>query len=735
MAKKKTKRNPKAKGFSYYVELHGIILILISIIGICIFGPAGNIIRGFAVFLAGSFSFIPLLLIMVLGGYMMVKREVPNFFSERLIGLYLVILCLLIGAHFSYFEVDNLTFAGLMETTFDRIMEAINSWQNNPSLIHNIFGGTVEGGGIIGAVVGYVFVVAFDITGAKIVALIIGIVGALLLFNVSLMDQLRRLREKYRERNSEEKKLERKVAKAERKFDKEKDKDVVIESNTPKDGTLDAAPRSAPLLSGQTIGDYHLPPMSTLLANTSSEPMVGEAEIKRNIAILETTFKDFDIEGKVVDTHTGPSITQYEMELKAGTKVNKVKNIDNELKLALAAKDIRIQAPIPGKSTIGIEIPNKKLAMVRLREILEAAPEDLDDSKLLVGLGKDVMGTAKFTEINKTPHLLIAGATGSGKSIGINTVIVSILMRATPDEVKLVLIDPKKVELSMYEKIPHLLMPVVNDPKHASNVLKKVVADMEGRYELFKKSSTKNIAGYNSYVKTFNKNKSDEEKKKPLPYIVVIVDELADLMMVAGKEVEESIVRITQMARAAGIHLIVATQRPSTDVISGLIKANIPSKISFACSSGIDSRTILDETGAEKLLGKGDMLFRPMDQNQCIRIQGAFISESEIKKVVDFIKLKNENVTYDPSYEQINEKTSFSGSGNDDDYDDPIYNEVVAFVKETKKASASLLQRRFRLGYNRAARLIDLLEDRGIIGPAQGSKPREVFGEGEEDND
>ena len=366
--------------------------------------------------------------------------------------------------------------------------------------------------------------------------------------------------------------------------------------------------------------------------------------------------------------------------------------------------------------------------MVTVREIIDAIPKSMDESKLMVTLGKNIMGKPIYCEINKTPHLLVAGSTGSGKSVCINSIIVSILMRAKPDEVKFVLVDPKKVELSMYNGVPHLLIPVVTDPRKANIALKKIVAEMEKRYDLFEASGTKNIAGYNLYLEKKNENLPDSEKIKKLPYIVVIIDELADLMLVAAKEVEDSIMRITQMARAAGIHLIVATQRPSTDVITGVVKANIPSRISFAVSSSIDSRTILDMTGAEKLLGKGDMLFLPQGENTPIRVQGTFISDEDIKKVVDYT-ISQQKARYDETLLMDEEEMKATSMVDDskEDYDDPLYNEIVEFVVTQGKASASLLQRRFRLGYNRAARCIDLLEERGIIGPNNGSKPREVL--------
>ena len=480
----------------------------------------------------------------------------------------------------------------------------------------------------------------------------------------------------------------------------------------------------------ETNADYKLPPLSILKTVKNVNSKENEINAKQNIQKLEEVLKVFEISGKIVQVNIGPTVTQYELDLKAGTKVNKLLGIQREIALAMAAKDVRIQAPIPGKNTIGIELPNKVNASVSFKEVLSNMPEVNEKTVLAVGLGKDIMGKVKWCEINTTPHLLVAGSTGSGKSVCINCIIASILMRTKPDEVKLVLVDPKKVEFSMYDGVPHLLSPVVTDAKKASIALKNIVGEMERRYELLEHTKNKNIVGYNKFCE------SHPEYQK-LPYIVVIIDELADLMLVAAKEVEDSIMRITQMARAAGIHLIVATQRPSTDIITGVVKANIPSRISFAVSSQIDSRTILDMGGAEKLLGKGDMLFLPMGESIPMRVQGAYVSEEEIEKLVNYTigqqkAIYDETLTIDKSG---GDSSSSSKDGSDDEYDDPIYNEVVDFAVSTGKISASLVQRKFRLGYNRAARIIDLLEERGIIGPANGSKPREVLVKLESHND
>lgn len=468
--------------------------------------------------------------------------------------------------------------------------------------------------------------------------------------------------------------------------------------------------------------NYKLPPI-TLLNNPIKKQTITKSDIVEKSKILQSTFNNFGIEVKIVKAIVGPSITQFQILPTPGTKVSKIVNLSNDIALNLAAKDVRIEAPIPGKSLIGIEIPNKVNELVSMKEVFV---NDKDNSPLSVALGKDVAGEAIFTRIDKTPHLLIAGSTGSGKSVCVNTIITSILLKNKPDKVKLIMIDPKMVELSIYDGIPHLLTSVVTDPLKAADVLHKVVLEMENRYREFARARVRNIEG-------FNKIAAQDPDYKELPYIVVIIDELADLMMVSSKEVEESIARIAQKARAAGIHMIIATQRPSVDVITGVIKTNIPSRIAFAVSSSVDSRTILDKSGAETLLGKGDMLYLSADSSKPLRIQGAFLSDEEVEKVVDFVKSQSE-AQYDPNMTP-SEVSSQSGDFSTEEVD-PLYKEVLLFIAKTQKASASLLQRRFKIGYNRAARIIDMLEEDGYIGPVDGSKPRKVFLEKEfaEDN-
>ncbi|MDD2378104.1 MAG: DNA translocase FtsK [Bacilli bacterium] len=718
MAKKKKRKDDNKKPKAGQIELNGFIIILIAIIGIAPYGPAGDFIHLFAAFLVGEWYNVLLFLLVIVAAYMIVKREKPKFFTSKLIGLYIIIIAALIFYHINY--IDKFSYKG-----FEVLKETFNNFMAHAG---NIQGRRIYGGGIIGAVFSLLFVSLFSLQGTKLVNTVLLICGITLFTGLSVYDIITKIRSKVKFKINHKDREEIKTA--ETKY--ENDNKIVISSmdeliNIPEE-KVEVKEESKEPVKDEVVENkgYVLPPITLLKRPTKNKSNKDEQLINNTVNILEQVFKDFMIDGKVVAVNIGPSVTQYEMEIKAGTKLSRILSINREIALALAAKDVRIQAPIPGKKTIGVEIPNPNITMVSVREILETVPKSMDNSKLLVTLGKDIMGRSTWAEINKTPHLLVAGATGSGKSVCINSMIVSILMRTRPDEVRLVLVDPKKVELSIYNGAPHLLTPVVTDPRKANIALKKIVEEMERRYDVFSETGAKNIAGYNLYIEKKNKGLDEAGQLKKLPYIVVIIDELADLMLVAAKEVEDSIMRITQMARAAGIHLIVATQRPSTDVITGLIKANIPSRISFAVSSSIDSRTILDMTGAEKLLGKGDMLFLPMGENTPIRVQGTFISEEEIKEVVDFT-IKQQKARYDETLTISDEEKGATTMLEEEDYEDPLYNDIVEFVVTQGKASASLLQRRFHLGYNRAARIIDQLEERGIVGPNNGSKPREVL--------
>lgn len=469
--------------------------------------------------------------------------------------------------------------------------------------------------------------------------------------------------------------------------------------------------------------EYKLPSLQLFAPDKPKDQSKEKKIVRENIKILEETFASFGIKVTVERAEIGPSVTKYEVKPAVGVRVNRISNLADDLALALAAKDVRIEAPIPGKSLVGIEVPNSEIATVSFRELWEQSqtkPENL----LEIPLGKAVNGTARTFDLSKMPHLLVAGSTGSGKSVAVNGIIASILMKARPDQVKFMMVDPKMVELSVYNDIPHLLIPVVTNPRKASKALQKVVDEMENRYELFAKVGVRNIAGFNAKVDEYNTQ--SEYKQVPLPFIVVIVDELADLMMVASKEVEDAIIRLGQKARAAGIHMILATQRPSVDVISGLIKANVPSRVAFAVSSGTDSRTILDENGAEKLLGRGDMLFKPIDENHPVRLQGSFISDDDVERIVNFIKAQAD-ADYDESFDPGEVSETEGDFGSSDDAGDPLFEEAKALVIETQKASASMIQRRLSVGFNRATRLMEELEMAGVIGPAEGTKPRKVL--------
>ena len=621
----------------------------------------------------------------------------------------------------------------IFKATYDNFMERISSITANNALETSGTTSVVIGGGFIGATFITLLYSLFGKTGSIVILVIIGIFAAVLTFNVNLSNIFSKIfgifKHKKREKkevssdevlttNSNEE-VKEEPTKQDKivitSMDELKQKPIEQESLEPKRKQEDI----------YEDGAYTLPKFNEIFDPIKQKKVNSTEFTKSNKEILERVLKDFGVNAKVVEIHIGPAVTEYELTVPAGTKVSRIVNINKEIALALAAKDVIIQAPIPGKSTIGVEIPNPTISSVTLREVLESPQNLKSDAKICAALGKDIMGTPKVMDLTKMPHLLVAGSTGSGKSVCINGIIASILMRYKPNEVKLVLVDPKKVELTNYNGIPHLLCPVVSDPKKASLTLQQVVSEMDKRFTLFSECEVKNISGYNELIEKENKKHPNSPQAK-MPYIVVIIDELADLMLVASKEVEDSITRITQLARAAGIHLIVATQRPSTDVITGLIKNNIPSRISFAVSSQIDSRTILDQPGAEKLLGKGDMLYFPMGDSAPTRIQGCFVNDDEIKRLIDYCK-SQATVKYNEDFENVSTNTSSGSTNSYAGEDDAAYNEVVEFAIQTGKISASLIQRRFRFGYNRAARLMDLLESRGIVGPQNGSKPREVL--------
>ena len=752
MAKKKKQSEGTKKGFRYSKELQGLLLILLSIVGLGSFGIIGGLVKKFAVFLFGTWYILVLVISLLLGIYLIAKRSKPDYFTGRLVGIYCIILALLLFAHLNYIKENgvgggNLQGKAIFTTTYENVMKSFDE----VSEIRN------TGGGLIGATISWAFVSLIGVEGSSIVMVIIASFGLIMLFDITIADIFSKIGSAFskifkrsdKEDDEEKPKKQLNLRELDDSLEEEKpiDKRVVITS------VEDLEPKKSESVGNmeKIIEDkkeedssneiYVKPPVTLLNLNKNKGKVNSPEFIANNTKALERVFLDFGMRAKVIEVHVGPAVTQYEMDLERGTKVNKVLSISREIALALAAKEVRIEAPIPGKNTVGVEIPNQNIMAVSMREIMEAMrlEKKLENSVLAAPLGRDIMGNVKYVEINKTPHMLVAGATGSGKSVCINNIIVSILMRATPDEVKMVLVDPKKVEFNVYEGIPHLLMPVVTDPKKASAALQKIVVEMDDRYETFKNSGTKNIQTYNEYIEKELKKNPDCGLKK-MPFILVIIDELADLMLVAAKEVEESIMRITQLARAAGIHLIVATQRPSTDIITGVVKSNIPTRVSFAVSSSIDSRTILDMVGAEKLLGRGDMLYKPMDDNTPTRVQGSYVSDDEIKRVVDFVKERCHAPKYSEKFTNL-ESNGESGSGSissgnaSSEQKDVLYDEILNYAIRMGQISASLIQRKYSIGYNRAARIMDMFEEKGIVGPAKGSKPRDVLVKLESDSE
>ena len=736
MAKRKKSKESNNPGMS--VELTGLILVLIGIIGFG-FGYIGTIIKEFAMFLLGSWWIVFVIYILLVGLFMLFKRKMPKFFSSRLIGFYLVMIVVLVASHFTFLDKTGSP-SEILKITFDQFMDRMNTIEVSNSILNTGNTSIAIGGGLIGAVCISGLYFLFAKSGTIIVLVVIGIFGLIMLLDVTLTDVIEKIKGFVkRNKSSRDDKNEDELPKLsdisaevdeEVKSIHQKDNKVIITSladvkNKKVADVVETEPIVIEDSNNTTVsGIYTLPPLNILNEIKAQKKNNSDSFTLKNKEVLESVLKDFQISAKVVEIHIGPAVTQYEIVVPAGTKVSRILSINKEIALALAAKDVRIQAPIPGKSTIGIEIPNESISAVAFREILEANKNVKDG--IMITLGKNLMGKPIVADMTKMPHLLVAGSTGSGKSVCINSIICSIFMNYNPKDVKLVLVDPKKVELSNYNGTPHLLCPVVNDPKKASITLQKIVSEMEKRYDIFSEKGVKKISEYNEYIEKENK-KHPETPLNKMPFIVVIIDELADLMLVASKEVEDSIMRITQMARAAGIHLIVATQRPSTDVITGVVKANIPSRICFAVASQIDSRTALDMSGAEKLLGKGDMLYLPMGENIPERIQGCYISDEEINRLINYCT-KQMTAKYDEDISLANAKANSEAVGDGvDGYDDPMYNEIVEFAIETGKISASLIQRRFRFGFNRAARMIDLLETRGIVGPQNGSKPREVL--------
>ncbi|MGP4040240.1 DNA translocase FtsK [Gracilibacillus sp. D59] len=755
MAKKKKRRKKQSLKNNIKKELLGLLLVFFAIFGsgatMISDGAISSLLENIFRFFFGIWYFIVSLFLLFVGIYLMVKRKWPNLSTRKWIGTYLALAGFLLMTHILTFQSpDSLsTDYPSIGQSFSFFMEYIQGDRTSAYL----------GGGMIAAIMFAVSYFLFSSSGAMIVAAFMMLIGVIVFCNLSIGDLFSTAFHKLQEKlqHSKQRLVEWKEKRKEKEVEEDQN-DILLENDhdtndselpaiayanedlavmdqvedeqvetidvkdfedkeeAPQDNWDTAESEQLPTTEFENQ-DYQLPLMNILELPKNFGKQQDKTHIQRVVRKLEKTFQSFGVKARVTKVHVGPSVTKYEVYPEAGVKVSKIVNLHDDLALALAAKDIRIEAPIPGKSAVGIEVPNEETAMVTLREVLETKKNQIQNN-LAFALGKDISGEAVIAELNKMPHLLVAGATGSGKSVCINGIITSVLMRAKPHEVKMMMIDPKKVELNVYNGIPHLLTPVVTDPKKAARALKKVVAEMERRYDLFSETGTRNIEGYNEYI---NRHNAAEEDQQPqLPYIVVIVDELADLMMVASNDVEDAITRLAQMARAAGIHLIIATQRPSVDVITGVIKANIPSRIAFSVSSQTDSRTILDSGGAEKLLGRGDMLFIPVGLSKPVRIQGAFLSDEEVERVVDHC-VEQQKAQYQE--EMIPEEETEVKQEVDDD----LYDDAVQLVLEMQSASVSMLQRRFRIGYTRAARLIDAMEDRGVVGPYEGSKPRTVL--------
>ncbi len=750
MAKqKKRSRRKKNLGVvrTLQFEVVGLVLLTFSIISLANLGNASKAGRLVAEFFMGEWSFILLLGLLILSVYLIYKRQVPDFLSQRLFGVYLITIAILLLVHISAVTNHSIPYDN------DHRSVILQTWEHFWTNVSNPAENLELGGGMIGAIVYATSDFLFDTAGSKIVAVIMAIIGFVLITNLSIKDTMvkglrpffRFTRKQWRAIKADVKEhftdidddeTEEQVASSKVKQPDNdqvvtiplevEPKEIVISdfSNHVTAEVIDQQPIPLEPLTGSQNQvetenvDYVLPPIGLLGLAKKVDQRKAMAKINQNAKKLEQTLQSFGVNAKVTQIHLGPAVTQYEVYPEAGVKVSRIVALTDDIALALAAKDIRIEAPIPGKSAVGIEVPNAEVSMVSLREVLETA-EDRKKNILKFSLGRDISGAPITAELNKMPHLLVAGSTGSGKSVCINGIITSILMNAKPHEVKMMMIDPKMVELNVYNGIPHLLAPVVTDPKRAAQALKKIVNEMERRYELFSATGTRNIEGYNENVRKHNL--TEEIKQPQLPFIVVLVDELADLMMVASSDVEDAIIRLAQMARAAGIHLIIATQRPSVDVITGIIKANIPSRIAFAVSSSIDSRTILDMGGAEKLLGRGDMLFFPVGASKPVRVQGAFLSDQEVENIVDYV-IAQQKAQYQE--EMIpNEVEAIDPNSETDE----LYNQAVELVVEMQTASVSLLQRRFRIGYSRAARLIDQMEERYVVGPYEGSRPRTVL--------
>ncbi|MEG0267386.1 MAG: DNA translocase FtsK [Carnobacterium sp.] len=760
MATKKKNYKKKNKKEHFSIEIIGIIFIILSLLAASQLGFVGILSANLFRFFVGDTFMFAALLLGLYGGYLVLKGIEPPFKNKRIIGLLIAYASALLLLHAQLF-------APIMDSNLNVISASLRFFMADMSkneIVQSL------GGGMIGGVMYSTSYFLFAQIGTYLIVGILWFISIFLILDLSFkkfIEMIRNLLKQFlnylraiskkiglvvgkqwsnlkkqkkrldpidmseplstnessldrkqkhfkgnKETSSNElKPLEIDSYQSQQKNAESKDK---VES---KESSSDEQELEFEIESEPENVDYQLPPSSLLNEIEETDQTNEYALIQRNVKKLEETFKSFGVDAKVTKANLGPAVTKYEIQPAVGVKVSRIVSLSDDIALALAAKDIRMEAPIPGKPFIGIEVPNNEVSLVSFRNVIEGQVKN-NEKLLEVPLGRDISGNVAMADLTKMPHLLVAGSTGSGKSVCINGIITSLLMKAKPNEVKLMMIDPKMVELNVYNGIPHLLTPVVTNPKKAAQALQKVVMEMEQRYELFAASGQRNITGYNQFI--LEKNLENGEGNPTLPFIVVVVDELADLMMVASNEVEDAIIRLAQMARAAGIHMILATQRPSVDVITGIIKANVPSRIAFAVSSGTDSRTIIDSSGAEKLLGRGDMLYLPMGENKPVRVQGAYISDNEVERVVEYVT-QQQGANYVEEMMPVDEPETITGEVQDDIYDD-----AVQMIIEMQTASISLLQRRFRIGYNRAARLIDEMEMRGIVGPSEGSKPRKV---------
>ena len=745
MAKKKKAKDKKTGISGFVQELIGLFILVLTILMMGGLGLIGVFLRRMSVAAFGDFFWFFGLIIVAFCCHMIVARTKPKFLDVKYIGAYLVFFGAVIFAQtdvWRAFVVQGLSFT-----------EGVGQFYLRTDVLAP---DALVGGGMFGAFVWFILVELVTWQGLWFIAALLIFYGILLLCGLSIQDlyNMRKpgaikdnvkkawhfMRDLMKKEESADatvatKPLKEKLAKVVPVVKEKKKKETMedVESELPQFKINDFAENLAvemeqrqPLKSSDE--NYVLPPMSLLVDHVTTTDNNKLMETAKDEALrLEETFANFDVRANVSEVHIGPTVTRYEVTPEAGVKVNKITGLVDDIALALAVKGVRIEAPIPGKSAVGIEVPNKEAQMVSFKEVMDEMAGDESKEMLNIVLGRDISGLGKYAALNKMPHLLVAGATGSGKSVCINTMICSLLMRFAPSEVRLLLVDPKKVELARYNGLPHLLAPVVTDPQLASAALKKVVAEMERRYDLFAEAVVRDVESYNEWIireKAKRESEGVVSTLEKLPFIVVILDELADLMMVAKGDVEDSIMRLTQMARAAGIHLVVATQRPSVDVITGVIKSNIPSRIAFGVSSGTDSRTILDAVGAEKLLGRGDMLFSPMGSAAPTRVQGAFITDEEVARVVEFIKGQELNAALESDFlDNLELPTSNSALPSDD----ALIRDVLAFAFESQRVSVSLLQRRFKIGYNRAARLVDDLEMAGLVGDSEGTKGRPVL--------